>query len=175
MVTSLVRDNTSLAPEDRQRFASASGKQSMATSDEQEVLAQYVGWGGLPMAFDEHNVTWAKEHKQLKELLSPPEYEAARESVLNAHYTSPTVIRAVYEAIGNMGFLIQNPVIFWNISAVQVFLQDLPSPARSRMKMTAVTVKPAAAARTAGIASSALPVRTAPPVFVKTNAKQINS
>ena len=173
MVTSLVRDNTSLAPEDRQRFASASGKQSMATSDEQEVLAQYVGWGGLPMAFDEHNVTWAKEHKQLKELLSPPEYEAARESVLNAHYTSPTVIRAVYEAIGNMGFLIQNPVIFWNISAV--FLQDLPSPVRFRMKMTAVTVKPAAAARTAGIASSALPVRTAPPVFVKTNAKQINS
>ena len=106
MVTSLVRDNTSLAPEDRQRFASASGKQSMATSDEQEVLAQYVGWGGLPMAFDEHNVTWAKEHKQLKELLSPPEYEAARESVLNAHYTSPTVIRAVYEAIGNMGFIL---------------------------------------------------------------------
>lgn len=77
----------------------------MATSDEQEVLAQYVGWGGLPMAFDEHNVTWAKEHKQLKELLSPPEYEAARESVLNAHYTSPTVIRAVYEAIGNMRYL----------------------------------------------------------------------
>ena len=80
----------------------------MATSDEQEVLAQYVGWGGLPMAFDEHNVTWAKEHKQLKELLSPPEYEAARESVLNAHYTSPTVIRAVYEAIGNMGFTTGN-------------------------------------------------------------------
>lgn len=80
----------------------------MATPDEQEVLAQYVGWGGLPMAFDEHNVTWAKEHKQLKELLSPPEYEAARESVLNAHYTSPTVIRAVYEAIGNMGFTTGN-------------------------------------------------------------------
>lgn len=76
----------------------------MATPEEQEVLAQYVGWGGLPMAFDEHNVNWSKEHKQLKELLSPAEYEAARGSVLNAHYTSPTVIRAVYEAIENMGF-----------------------------------------------------------------------
>lgn len=76
----------------------------MATPEEQEVLAQYVGWGGLPMAFDEHNINWSKEHKQLKELLSPAEYEAARSSVLNAHYTSPTVIRAVYEAIENMGF-----------------------------------------------------------------------
>ena len=80
----------------------------MATPDEQEVLAQYVGWGGLPMAFDEHNVNWSKEYTQLKELLSPPEYEAARGSVLNAHYTSPTVIRAVYEAIENMGFTTGN-------------------------------------------------------------------
>ena len=80
----------------------------MAASEEQEILAQYVGWGGLPMAFDEHNVNWAKEHQQLKELLSPAEYEAARGSALNAHYTSPTVIRAVYEAIGNMGFTTGN-------------------------------------------------------------------
>ena len=79
-----------------------------ATPGEQEILAQYVGWGGLPMAFDEHNANWANEHKQLKELLSPAEYEAARGSVLNAHYTSPAVIRAVYEAIENMGFTTGN-------------------------------------------------------------------
>lgn len=76
----------------------------MATPEEQEVLAQYVGWGGLPMAFDEHNVNWASEYAELKKLLSPAEYKAAKGSVLNAHYTSPTVIRSVYEALGNMGF-----------------------------------------------------------------------
>lgn len=75
-----------------------------ATPEEQEILSRYVGWGGLPMAFDENNKSWADEYTQLKELLSPPEYEAARSSTLNAHYTSPVVIRAMYEILENMGF-----------------------------------------------------------------------
>ncbi len=76
----------------------------LATPEEQEVLSRYVGWGGIPQAFDENNADWAKEYAELKELLSPAEYESARGSVLNAHYTSPTVIHAIYEALGNMGF-----------------------------------------------------------------------
>lgn len=75
-----------------------------ATSEEQEILSRYVGWGGLPMAFDENNKNWSDEYTQLKELLSPSEYEAARSSTLNAHYTSPIVIRAMYETLENMGF-----------------------------------------------------------------------
>ena len=76
----------------------------MATPDEQEVLSQYVGWGGLPDAFDERKEAWADEYRELVVALSPEEYAAARASTLNAHYTSPTVIRAIYEAIENMGF-----------------------------------------------------------------------
>ena len=75
-----------------------------ATQVEQEILSQYVGWGGLPDAFDEEKPAWASEVKELREALTPQEYEAARASTLNAHYTSPTVIRAIYEAVGNMGF-----------------------------------------------------------------------
>ena len=76
----------------------------LATPDEQEILSRYVGWGGLADAFDDSKPTWASEYKELKELLSPQEYEAARSSVLNAHFTSPVIIRAMYEALGNMGF-----------------------------------------------------------------------
>lgn len=75
-----------------------------ATPDEQKILAQYVGWGGIPQVFDSENAAWAKEYAELKELLAPNEYEAARGSVLNAHYTSSTVINAMYKALGNMGF-----------------------------------------------------------------------
>ena len=75
-----------------------------ATAEEQEVLAQYVGWGGLADVFDKDKSGWAKEHTELKELLSGKEYEAARASTLNAHYTSPTVIRAIYNAVEKMGF-----------------------------------------------------------------------
>ena len=75
-----------------------------ATPEEQEVLSRYVGWGGLADAFDNSKPAWASEYKELKELLSPQEYEAARSSVLNAHFTSPVIIRAMYEALGNMGF-----------------------------------------------------------------------
>ena len=75
-----------------------------ATPEEQEILSQYVGWGGLADAFDPDKDSWAKEYTQLKELLSPEEYAAARASTLNAHYTSPTVIRAIYDTVEQMGF-----------------------------------------------------------------------
>ncbi|MDO5397138.1 MAG: SNF2-related protein [bacterium] len=75
-----------------------------ATEEEQEILSKYVGWGSLPDAFDESKEAWADEFQELYTALSPDEYKAAKASVLNAHYTSPTVIRAVYEAIENMGF-----------------------------------------------------------------------
>ena len=75
-----------------------------ATAEEQQVLAQYVGWGGLADAFDPNKDGWAKEYAELKGLLSEDEYAAARSSVLNAHYTSPTVIRGIYDAVERMGF-----------------------------------------------------------------------
>ena len=75
-----------------------------ATPEQQEVLSRYVGWGGLADAFDPDKSAWAAEYSELKELLTPEEYAAARASTLNAHYTSPTVIRAIYEAVEKMGF-----------------------------------------------------------------------
>ena len=75
-----------------------------ATPEEQSVLAQYVGWGSLPDAFDPEKTGWAREYQELKDLLPEQEYEMARASTLNAHYTSPTVIKAIYEAVGGMGF-----------------------------------------------------------------------
>ncbi len=75
-----------------------------ATPEEQEILSRYVGWGGLADAFDDTNEKWADEYKELYVTLSPDEYRAAKSSVLDAHYTSPTIINAMYEAIGNMGF-----------------------------------------------------------------------
>ena len=77
--------------------------QRLATPEEQEELSRYVGWGGIPQAFEERNSAWAEEYTQLKEVLTPEEYSAARASTLNAFYTSPTVIKAMYEALGNMG------------------------------------------------------------------------
>ena len=75
-----------------------------ATPEQQKILSRYVGWGGLADAFDPDKESWSKEYAQLKELLTPEEYAAARGSTLNAHYTSPTVIKAIYEAVGRMGF-----------------------------------------------------------------------
>ena len=75
-----------------------------ASPEDQEVLSQYVGWGGIPQAFDERNAAWADEYRELKFTLTPEEYEMARASTLNAHYTSPTVIRAIYSAVEQMGF-----------------------------------------------------------------------
>ena len=78
-------------------------EQRQATAEEQEVLSRYVGWGGIPQAFDEKNADWAKEYAELKSLLPADEYSEARASTLNAFYTSPTVIKAMYEALSNMG------------------------------------------------------------------------
>ncbi len=75
-----------------------------ALPQEQEVLSRYVGWGGLPQAFDERNEAWRSEYSALKSLLTQEEYEAARASTLNAHYTSPLVIRAIYAAVEQLGF-----------------------------------------------------------------------
>ena len=75
-----------------------------ATAEEQQVLSQYVGWGGLADAFDPGKDSWAKEYAELKGLLSEDEYSAARSSTLNAHFTSPTVIRSIYDAVERMGF-----------------------------------------------------------------------
>jgi len=75
-----------------------------ALPQEQEVLSRYVGWGGLPQAFDERSEAWHSEYSALKSLLTQEEYEAARASTLNAHYTSPTVIRAIYAAVEQLGF-----------------------------------------------------------------------
>ena len=75
-----------------------------ATLQEQETLSRYVGWGGIPQAFDAQNEDWRREYAELKALLSETEYASARASTLNAHYTSPTVIRAIYDAVEQMGF-----------------------------------------------------------------------
>ena len=76
----------------------------IATPEEQQILAKYVGWGGLADAFDETKANWASEYQELKSLLSSEEYASARESTLNAHYTSPVIIKAIYDAIDKMGF-----------------------------------------------------------------------
>ena len=78
-------------------------EQRQATAEEQEILSRYVGWGGIPQVFDENNADWSKEYSELKSLLTAEEYKEARASTLNAFYTSPTVIKAMYEALGNMG------------------------------------------------------------------------
>ena len=75
-----------------------------ASPEQQEVLSRYVGWGGIPEVFDESKSEWSKEYAELKALLTTEEYEAARGSTLNAHYTSPAVIRTIYEAVGGIGF-----------------------------------------------------------------------
>ena len=78
-------------------------EERLATPEEQEILSRYVGWGGIPQAFEENNSSWADEYLELKNTLSPEEYSAARASTLNAFYTSPIVIRSMYEALENMG------------------------------------------------------------------------
>lgn len=78
-------------------------EERLATPEEQKILSRYVGWGGIPQAFEESNSSWANEYLELKNTLSPEEYSAARASTLNAFYTSPTVIRSMYDALENMG------------------------------------------------------------------------
>lgn len=79
-----------------------------ATSDEQEILSRYVGWGGIPDVFDKEKSGWTTEYKELEAALTPEEYASARASTLTAHYTSPAVIKAIYAAIGNLGFKVGN-------------------------------------------------------------------
>jgi len=79
-----------------------------ASPDEQETLSRYVGWGGVPDAFEPDKPEWSKEYAELKSLLTEAEYASARASVLNSHYTSPAVIKAIYEALGSMGFVSGN-------------------------------------------------------------------
>ena len=83
-------------------------EERLAAPEEQEILSRYVGWGGIPQAFEENNSSWANEYLELKNTLSPEEYSAARASTLNAFYTSPTVIRSMYEALENMGLKQEN-------------------------------------------------------------------
>ncbi|MBQ2070838.1 MAG: DEAD/DEAH box helicase family protein, partial [Oscillospiraceae bacterium] len=96
-----------------------------ATPQEQETLSRYVGWGGLADAFDESKTDWSKEYQELKDALTPEEYAAARASTLNAHYTSPTVIQAIYEAVGRMGF--QNGNILEPSMGIGNFFGMLPT------------------------------------------------
>ena len=75
-----------------------------AAPGEQEILAHYVGWGGIPDVFDAEKAGWEKEYQELQSYLTPKEYESARASVLNSHYTSPVIIKFMYEALSSMGF-----------------------------------------------------------------------
>ncbi len=104
MATAAQKPNTlTTSPPYRPCRTSRDG-QPFRNAEEQEILSKYVGLGGVAEAFDEHKAEWKKENNELKSMLSDDEYHAARESVLNAHYTSPTVIKAIYGAIENMGF-----------------------------------------------------------------------
>ena len=97
-----------------------------ASPEQQEILSRYVGWGGLADAFDENKPNWSDEFAELYATLSPEEYAAARASTLNAHYTSPTVIKAIYEAVGNMGF--QSGNILEPSMGIGNFFGLLPEP-----------------------------------------------
>ena len=104
---------------------------AQATPEQQEILSRYVGWGGLADAFDESKDNWKDEFAELYATLSPEEYAAARASTLNAHYTSPTVIKAIYEAVGNMGFQTGN--ILEPAMGVGNFFGMLPESMESSM------------------------------------------
>jgi hypothetical protein len=87
-----------------QTLRSIEEEERLATSEEQEILSKYVSWGSIPQVFDSRNSSWSKEHEELSSLLTEEEYKAARATTINAFYTSPTVIKAMYEGLGNMGF-----------------------------------------------------------------------
>lgn len=107
-----------------------------ATAEEQEVLAQYVGWGGIPQVFEEANDSWHSEYTQLKDLLTEKEYESAYSSVLNAHYTSPAVIRSMYKALEQFGFKGGN--ILEPACGIGNFLGAAPESIRSNSKYTGI-------------------------------------
>ena len=107
-----------------------------ATPDEQKILAQYVGWGGIPQAFDSDNAAWSAEYSELKELLTPDEYEAARSTVLTAHYTSPTIISAIYSALDKFGFKGGN--VLEPAMGIGNFFGVMPEEMRSHSQMHGV-------------------------------------
>lgn len=109
-----------------------------ATDEEKEVLSKYVGWGGIPQAFDKDNSSWEKEYAQLKELLTPQEYRQANASVLDAFYTSPTVIDGIYEALKNFGFKGGN--ILEPAMGVGNFFGRMPEEMQSDSKLYGVEI-----------------------------------
>ena len=123
--------------------------------EEQHLLSQYVGWGGLPDAFDPEKPAWAAEYSELKELLTPEEYAAARASTLNAHYTSPTVIKAIYEAVAAWAF---RPGIFWSRPAAWATSLGCCRRVWPEASCTAWSWIPSAG----GLPSSSIPRRTSP-------------
>ena len=114
-------------------------EERLATPEEQEVLSHYVGWGGIPQAFEENNGSWANEYSELKNTLTSEEYSAARASTLNAFYTSPTVIHSMYEALENMGFTRGN--ILEPSCGVGNFMGLIPE-SMSKAKMYGVELDP---------------------------------
>lgn len=108
----------------------------LATPEEQEILSKYVGWGGLAQAFDENNDKWENEFKELKELLSPEEYSNARASTINAFYTSPTVINAIYEGLEKIGF--KGGKILEPAMGVGNFFGSMPKEIRDNSSLSGV-------------------------------------
>lgn len=108
----------------------------LATSEEQQILSQYVGWGGLKNAFEDFHDDWKNEYNELKELLTPEEYAAASASVLNAHYTSPTVISAMYEALKSNGFI--GGKILEPAMGIGNFFGKIPADVRDNSKLYGV-------------------------------------
>ncbi len=107
-----------------------------ATAEEQEILAKYVGWGGIPNAFDSNKSDWANEYNQLKELLTTEEYSAAKESTLNAHYTTPVVIGAIYSALENMGF--EGGKVLEPSMGIGNFIGAMPEKIREKSEISGV-------------------------------------
>ena len=108
----------------------------LATPEEQEILSKYVGWGGIPQAFDGENGQWSKEYGELKELLTDEEYRAANASVINAHYTTPTVIHAIYSGLQNLGF--EGGNILEPSMGVGNFFGAMPEEMRKNSKLSGV-------------------------------------
>ena len=122
-----------------------------ATAEEQQVLAQYVGWGGLADAFDPNKENWSAEYTQLKELLTEEEYAAARASTLNAHYTSPVVIRAIYNAVEKMGFQSGN-ILEPSMGMQQLHISS--EPVVSYLQVSSQSSGTGASSGTSGISSN---------------------
>ena len=138
-----------------------------ATEDEKRVLVRYVGWGGIPQVFaDPAPSEWNQEAKRLKELLTPEEYKFARASTLNAHYTSPTVISAIYDAVQRLGF--QYGRVLEPAIGIGHFFGSMPAEMQSRSQLTGIEIDPVSASiarklypgadiRTQGFETAALP------------------